>query len=66
MYQSLNQGLHENVDFPALVYALQTSLKSVVFLPLPVMTKSSPASNRDARYDGARYTTSIMKTACFN
>lgn len=43
----LNQGLHENVDLPALVYVLQTSLKSL-FLPLPVITKCSPALNRDA------------------
>lgn len=43
----LNQGLHENVDLPVLVYVLQTSLKSL-FLPLPVITKCSPALNRDA------------------
>lgn len=43
----LNQGLHENVDLPALVYVLQTSLKSL-FLPLPVITKCSPALKRDA------------------
>lgn len=43
----LNQGLHENVDLPALVYVLQTSLKSLI-LPLPVITKCSPALNRDA------------------
>lgn len=43
----LNQGLHENVDLPALVYVLQTSLKPL-FLPLPVITKCSPALNRDA------------------
>lgn len=43
----LNQGLHENVDLPVLVYVLQTSLKSL-FLPLPVITKCSPALIRDA------------------
>lgn len=43
----LDQGLHENVDLPVLVYVLQTSLKSL-FLPLPVITKCSPALNRDA------------------
>lgn len=43
----LNQGLHENVDLPALVYVLQTSLKSL-FLSLPVITKCSPALIRDA------------------
>lgn len=45
----LNQGLHENVDLPVLVYVLQTSLKSP-FLPLhvPVITKCSPALIRDA------------------
>lgn len=43
----LDQGLHENVDLPVLVYVLQTSLKSL-FLPLPVITKCSPALIRDA------------------
>lgn len=43
----LNPGLHENVDLPVLVYVLQTSLKSL-FLPLPVITKCSPALIRDA------------------
>lgn len=43
----LNQGLHENVDLPVLVYVLQTSLKPL-FLPLPVITKCSPALIRDA------------------
>lgn len=43
----LNQGLHEECGPPALVFTLQTSLKSV-FLPLPVMTNCSPALNRDA------------------
>lgn len=43
----LDPGLHENVDLPVLVYVLQTSLKSL-FLPLPVITKCSPALIRDA------------------
>lgn len=43
----LNQGLHENVDLPVLVYVLQTSLKPL-FLPIPVITKCSPALIRDA------------------